>query len=375
MEHRASLTGENLSHDCLKSSGRKYDGEHEKVAEPVRRFTIKDIARAAGVSVSTVSHVLNDYGDISADTEMRVRQTIQEMDYHPSLAARRLVKKRSYVVELLMFADEGLRHPFFYEVTCGITAEVEEAGYELLMAVRDSRDQRWRETLRRCYESNVEGMIIMGTLPDRLVFDEVVASRIPTVFVDIPFEGPRATYVTSDNVGGARLATEHLISLGHRRIAFVDGYELADDELALQTISIARHRGYEEALSRHGIPFDQQLICYGNYAEEDARNVVGAVLKTCPDVTAVFATSDIMAIGAMSAVRDVGREVPGSVGVIGFDDIDAASLVQPALSTVKQQGEAMGRSAVSQLLRLMRNPDAEPEPIVLPVELVVRESC
>jgi len=175
------------------------------VGEP-QRVTIREVAEAAGVSVSTVSHVLNEYGDIGPDTERHVRQVMKEMNYHPSSLARRLTRSRSYLFQLLLFSVEGLHHPFFYEVTCGITEEVEKAGYELLLGVKDSDDERWRETLKRCCESKVEGIIIMGTLPGVEVFDEIEASQIPAVFIDIPYKGPRGTCVSSDNVGGARMA-------------------------------------------------------------------------------------------------------------------------------------------------------------------------
>jgi len=341
----------------------------------VQRPTIRDIARAAGVSVSTVSHVLNEYGDISAETEHRVRQVMEELNYYPSALARRLVMKRSYALQLLLFAVEGLHHPFFYEVTCGITAEVEKAGYELVLSVKDTRDRRWRETLKRCYEAKVEGIMLMGTLPSTKVLAEVRASGIPAVMIDIPFEGPRVTYVTSDNIAGARRAVEHLIFLGHRNIIYVDGYDLPGEYTPLPTISVARRIGYEEALRAHGIESDPSLVCVGNYTQEGARSAVRAKLESRPDVTAVFAISDVMAFGAMKAVRDLGRRVPGDVAVVGFDDIEAASYVRPALTTIKQQSELMGRSAVCELLRIITNPKRCPKATVLPAELIVRESC
>lgn len=315
------------------------------------------------------------------------------MNYYPSSLARRLVKKQSYLFQLLLFSVEGLHHPFFYEVTCGITDEVEKAGYDLLLGVKDSDDRRWRDSLKRCYESKVEGIIVMGTLPGPELFEEIRAGGIPTVFIDIPYEGPRATYVTSDNVRGARMATEHLISLGHRKIALLDGYDMhlptklllqekpsrsqgvIDAHIPLRGISEARRSGYVEALNAYDIPFDTDLILYGDYTKAGAKEAVLRMLGDHPDVTAIFAISDVMAIGAMQAVRESGRRVPADVAVVGYDDIEFASYVRPALSTVKQNGEEMGRSAVRQVLRLIRNPGRTPDKVTLPVELVVRESC
>ncbi len=356
-----------------------------------RRVTIREVAEAAGVSVSTVSHVLNDYGDISPDTEQRVRQVMKELNYYPSSLARRMTKKRSYLFQLLLFSVEGLHHPFFYEVTCGITEEVEKAGYELLLSVKDAEDQRWRDSLRRCYEAKVEGLIVMGTLPGTELFEEIRASGIPTVFIDIPYEGPRATYVSSDNIGGAGTATKHLISLGHRRIAFLDGYDLKDQAFLQQTptssangldaslpmwgISEARRAGYAEALRAHGIPFDPSLLYYGSFTQQGAKDAVSRLLEDHPDVTAIFAISDVMAFGAMKAVRESGLRVASDVAIVGYDDIKSASYVRPALSTIKQDGEEMGRSAVREILRLIGDPARVPTEVILPVELVVRESC
>ena len=258
-------------HQSPKERGRGADGAP---VGSIQRPTIRDIARAAGVSVSTVSHVLNEYHDISGETERRVREAMKQLNYYPSTVARRLVIKRSYVMQLLLFAVEGLHHPFFYEVTCGIAAEAENAGYELVLSVKNIGDRRWRETLRRCYASAVEGIILMGTLPSAKVLAEGRASGIPAVMIDIPFEGPRLTYVTSDNVASARRATERLISMGHRNIAFLDGYNLPNEHTSLLTISVARRMGYEEALHAHGIEFDPSLVCHGNYTQEGARSAV-----------------------------------------------------------------------------------------------------
>lgn len=356
-----------------------------------QRVTIRDVAEAAGVSVSTVSHVLNEYGDISPDTDRHVRQIMKQMNYHPSSLARRLTRSRSFLFQLLLFSVEGLHHPFFYEVTCGITEEVEQAGYELLLSVKASEDGRWRDSLKRCYESKVEGLIIMGTLPGPEVFEEIEASQIPTVFIDLTYQGARSTYVTSDNVGGAMLATEHLISLGHRRIGFLDGHDL-HQELLLQDspsidvdmmettsptwgISQTRLAGYQRALHVHDIPFDPDLIGYGDFTQAGAKDAVAHMLTEHPDITAIFAISDIMAFGAMQAVRALGRRVASDVAVVGYDDIQAASFVRPALSTIRQDGEEMGKSAVREILRLIENPGAMPQKVILPVELVVRESC
>ncbi len=338
------------------------------VARSGREPTIRDIAKAAGVSVSTVSHVLNEYGDISEDTEQRVREVMKELNYHPSALARRLVRKRSYILQLLLFSVEGLRHPFFYEVICGISAETEKAGYDLVLSIKDVRDKKWRDSLKRCYESRSEGIFVMGTLPGPEVPEEIESSQIPALFIDIPFESARATYVTSDNVGGAMTATRHLISLGHTCIGLINGH-------VTSPISNQRLLGYKQTLEMHGIPFDSGLVRPGDFTEEGGREVTARLLKDYPNMTAVFAGSDLMAIGAMKAIREAGLRVPDHIAVIGFDDIEFASYVRPALSTVKQEGEVMGKKAARELLKLIRYPDRKPCKQVLSTELVIRESC
>ncbi len=338
------------------------------MARSGREPTIKDIAKAAGVSVSTVSHVLNEYGDISEDTEQRVRKVMKELNYYPSALARRLVRKRSYMLQLLLFSVEGLKHPFFYEVICGISAEIEKAGYDLVLSIKDVRDKRWRDSLKRCYESRAEGIFVMGTLPGPEVLEEIESSQMPALFIDIFFEGPRATYITSDNIGGAMTATEHLISLGHTKIGFIDGH-------VTSPISKQRLLGYKQALEKHGIPFDVGLVRPADYMEEDAGRVAADLLDSYPNITALFAGSDLMAIGAMKAIREAGFKIPSDIAVIGFDDIESASYVRPALSTVKQDGEVMGKSAARELLKLIKYPDRKPCRQVLPTELMIRESC
>lgn len=346
-----------------------------------KRVTIRDVAKEAGVSVSTVSHVLNDYGDIGAATEKRVRQTMKRLNYYPNALARRLIRNRSHLLQLFLFAEEGLQHPFFYEVLCGIAKEAENRDYEVVLSVQKSVDerQRWRQSLRRSIESRAEGLIIMGSPSERGVFEKITASEIPAVFVDIPYEGPNSTYMSSDNETGARLAVEHLLSLGHRKIAFLGG-DVKEAFLAPASppgmgISKSRFQGYAQALKACGLETDFSLIGHGEFTRKGAERAVLEILAGHPDLTAIFAVSDLMALGAIEAVRSVGREVPRDIAVVGFDDIEAASFVRPLLTTVRQDGALMGRTAVKEIRRLIDNPKAAPGKVILPVELVVRESC
>lgn len=345
-------------------------------------MTIRDVAEAAGVSVSTVSHVLNNYGDIGPATEKRVRQTMKALNYYPSAAARRLTRNRSHLLHFFLFAEEGLRHPFFYEVISGISKEAEREDYELILSVQKGTDglKRWRRSLRRSIESRVEGLIITGSLPDSEVLEKIEASQIPAVFLDMPCQGPNCTYISADNVKGAELAVEHLLSLGHEKIAFlgggfVPGRQNSIDYKLKDSVSRSRFQGYKKALLAKGLRIERSLLGRGQFTQQGAQKAVLKIIAENPEVTAIFAVSDLMAIGAMEAVRSLGKEVPGDIAVVGFDDIEAASFVRPPLTTVRQDGELMGRTAVIEALRLINNAKAAPAKVVLPVKLVIRESC
>lgn len=354
--------------------------KNDNITARPRRVTIRDVAEVAGVSVSTVSHVLNNYGDISPETEQHVRKTMEALNYYPSSLARRLTRNRSHLFQLLLFSVEGLQHPFFYEVTCGIAEEAEKADYELLLSVQRAGDGegRWRDSLRRCVESRVEGLIVMGTLPHPEVLTKIETNQIPVAFIDIPYQGSAGTYVSSDNVVGARLAVEHLLSLGHKKIAFIDGSPRDSESKWLGPdggVGETRFYGYTLALEAQNIPVDPSLIGYGEFTQAGAEVAVLRILEEHPDLTAIFAVSDLMAIGAMRAIRSVGKKVPNDIAVVGYDDIEAASFVRPSLSTIRQDGLEMGKRAVREILRFIDDPGAVPSRVILPVELIVRESC
>lgn len=349
----------------------------------MRRVTIRDVAEEAGVSVSTVSHVLNDYGDIGPETEQLVRKTMEKLNYYPNASARRLTRNRSHLLHLLLFAREGLHHPFFYKVICGIAEEAEKLDYELVLSVQQVEDgqERWRDSLRRCVESRGEGIITMGSLPAREVFDKLQAIQIPAVFIDIPYEGANSIYVSSDNVTGAKLAVEHLLNLGHKKIAFLGGgtreelFEQREADLWKGNISQSRFRGYTEALGNRNIEVDPTLTGGGEFTQEGAQRAMLEILSQHPDLSAVFAVSDLMAIGVIEAIRSTGKEIPQDIAVVGYDDIEAASFVRPQLTTVRQDGAEMGRKAVREMMGLLNSPDTAPSKVLFPVELVIRESC
>lgn len=337
------------------------------------RTTITELARASGVSVGTVSRALNGYADVRPETRERIIRLARELDYTPAAAARSLVTQRSHVIGVVLDTGEGhpdLQHPFFHEVLVGLKNEIGASGYDLLLFASERPGNGYgpHSYLKRCRHHSVDGVVVMGVDPEDRELARVARSDLPTVGVDVALEGPATTYVMSDNEGGAAAAVEHLAGLGHRRIATIAGL--------LQTRPAAdRLRGYRRALQARGLAYRDEYVAYGDYYHESGYREMTRLLALEEPPTAVFAASDMMALGAIRAVADAGRSVPGDVSIVGFDDIQLADHMNPPLSTLRQNKAGLGAAAGVALVRLMTgDAEASAEPTVLPVEMIGRGS-
>lgn len=327
---------------------------------PTGRVTIGDVARSAGVSVATVSKVINDRYGVAPETSARVHEVIAELGYESSIVARSLRSRRTNVIGILVAEFE----PFSTELLKGISEAVEDTGYELLAYSGGlRRDDRvgWEQR----YLSRLAGTLIDGAI---LVTPTVVApgGSIPVVAVD-PHRGPSGPpTVDSDNVAGARAATEHLIGLGHRRIGFLGGRpDLESARL--------REQGYREALGAAGIPVDADLLRVGGY-RPDLADLPAHELLSLPDrPTAVFAANDLSAIRTMEVARELGLRVPDDVSVVGFDNVPESALTSPPLTTVSQPIHRMGAEALRMVVDLVEGRPRDAH-LRLPTSLVVRGS-
>lgn len=328
--------------------------------------TLKDVARRAGVSISTVSHVINRYSDIPAETQDKVWDAVRALDYHPNALARNLVSRRSHLLGLVVPGWAGMRHPFLYAVVCGVAESVTDTDFGLTLSVAEDDERSWHIQARRWREQRLEGLIAMGIAEDHPVAKAILDSGIPAVLVDTVLEGPRVSWVKSNDVEGAASAMRHLLNLGHRRIAYIHGIG--------GKICEERMEGYRQELAEAGIPFDERLVEVGDFTKLGGYRATNRILAR-ESPTALFSSSDLMAFGAMDCLRDRGLRLPEDVAVIGFDDIDAASHVTPALTTVKQFGDRMGRAASDTLLQLVKGKSVRPQPVLVETELVVRHSC
>jgi LacI family transcriptional regulator len=326
-----------------------------------RRVTITDVARTAGVSVATVSKVVNGRYGVAAATAERVREVIDQLGYSSSLVARSLRSTRTGVIGILVADFE----PFSSEVLKGLSAQAAGSGYELL-AWSGYSGHAGREGWEKRSLNQLAGTLIDGAV---VVTPTVVDADagIPVVAVD-PHTGPSGLpMIDSDNFHGALAATQHLIDLGHERIGFLAGRP------GLQSAE-ERERGYRTALEQAQIPFDPELIRVGGYREETAEGAARELLSIEDRPTAVFAANDITAIRTIQVANELGLRVPEDLSVVGFDNVPESILVDPPLTTIAQNLHQMGAEAFRLLLTLLAGEEPGETHVRLNTELIERRS-
>ncbi|MDO0927579.1 LacI family DNA-binding transcriptional regulator [Streptomyces sp. TG1A-8] len=335
----------------------------------VRRPTLNAVAARAGVGRGTVSRVINGSPKVSDRSRAAVERAIAELGYVPNRAARSLATRRTDSVALVVPDAETrlFSEPYFSGIILGASAGLAGAGMQLLLVL--ARDEKEYGRLATYLAAQrVDGVLMMAvhgddTLPDRL--DELA---VPTVLAGRRSDRERLGHVRADNRGGARVAVEHLLAGGRRAIGTITGPLDMD---AAQ----GRLDGYREALREAGAAAGEELVARGDFTEEGGRAAMRELLRRNPGLDAVFAASDVMASGAMLELRAAGRRVPRDVALIGFDDSIVARHVDPPLTSVRQPLEEMGRTMASLLLDEIAHRGTGHREVVLPTELVVRESA
>jgi LacI family transcriptional regulator len=324
------------------------------------------------VSVATVSRVLNDYPDVSPVTRERVWEGIRKERFVPDRTARSLVTGRSQVIGIILETGIGhpdLQHPFFQEVLDGLKRTAGTSGYDLLLFSTDGSGlgPDLRSYLSRMRHHRVDGVVLMGVDRHDPRIEEVVGSGVPCMAVDLDVRGDRAGYVTSENVQGAALAVRHLYGLGHRRIALIGG-------TAETKPGADRSLGFRRETDRLGLGPRPNYVRQGDFYPDSGHAAMTALLDLPEPPTAVVVAADLMAAGAIQAIVDRGFRVPNDVAVVGFDDIQMAALLQPSLTTIRQDKRGLGAAAGHELIRMIADPALKAPVVTLPVELVVRES-
>ena len=324
------------------------------------RATIRDVAALADVSSATVSYVLNGKGGVGAETAERVRAAATELAYRPNAAARTLSTRRTGLVGVVIgngCGHAGLTLTFFGRVLEAVSRSLLDRGYEALLVDPVDVDVGDR----------VDGVILVGVADGDPILGELAAASVPCVGVDFETDLLRSGYVGSDNVEGMRLAVRHLYALGHRRIATISGPQKS-------VTGAARLAGFREEADALGLDVPEAYVGIGDYSAASGYREAQALVALASPPTAIVAASDHMALAAFQAVRDFGVEPGRDLAVIGFDDLEAASLSYPRLTTVRQDREGLGVAAAAALVEMIEHADAEPPRRLLPVELVVRAS-
>lgn len=334
-----------------------------------RRVTVREVAHRAGVSTATVSRTINGTATVSAETLDRVRTAIAELDFHPDPSARNLRRRRTGNIALV---TPSILNPFFPELVAGVHPEIARRGYSLLLI--DS-DEPARAAARAAESRLVDGILLVASGHAGRPGGTRPAAAVPVVAFDREPATPTTAVVQCDNEAGAAAVVEHLVALGHVRIAHLSGPRGVD---------VTEHRvaGYRRALATHDLPVDGELVRAGDFTEDSGYAVTVALLEQSPPPTAVFAANDMMAIGAVAALRDRGLRVPEDVSVAGFDGINLGRYLQPSLTTYAQPVAALARRAVDLLLDAVesRGPAARRESLArgrahrLLGELIVRGS-
>ncbi|WP_327270252.1 LacI family transcriptional regulator [Streptomyces sp. NBC_01218] len=331
--------------------------------------TLEEVAALAGVGRSTASRVINNASGVKASTRRAVQRAIDELGYVPNLAARSLAGRRADAVALVMTKTDWrlFGEPFFSEVARAVGDALAESGVQLLLTLvrTDAERQRLVEYVRG---GRVDGALLMSVRAEDRLPDMLAEAGLPTVLLGRRSSDEQVTYVDADNVGGARAAVAHLVSGGRTAIATITG----PPEMY---VAQCRLRGYQEALEEAGLSAEPSLVVQGDFSVSSGRRAMAGLIERHPEVDAVFAASDSMAAGALTALHAAGRRVPEDVAVIGFDDFELAEQTDPPLTTVRQPMEEIGRTMVRLLLEEMNQPEVAWRHVILRTRLVVRESA
>lgn len=323
----------------------------------MKKITIREVAKEAGVSVSAVSRVFNDYSDIGEETRKRVLKAAKDLDYFPNNAAKQLSSKRKRVIALILNeinVTRGVAMPL--EILGGVIEELDKTDYEFVFYAVNSKKQVQKSLKQFCSERDITGLIIQGLRMDDPYYKELETLDVPTVAIDMEIAHGNVGNVSTDNRRAVAEVTKRLFAAGKKEVLFVNGSQTA-------AVALAREKGFKDILP-------EGKIAYANFSEEEAYELI----MQCSNLEAykvIFAASDLMAIGVIKALRK--KNLIGQIDVIGFDDITLASYISPALTTVRQDISLFTKTAVKDLIRQIKTGKVSQH--FIPYEIVVRESC
>jgi DNA-binding LacI/PurR family transcriptional regulator len=325
--------------------------------------SIKDIARAASVSHSTVSRALRDSPLVSAETTALIRKIAKEQGYTVSAVARGLVTRKTKTIGVVVTT---IADPFVGEVVSGIEQTANDHGYSVFLADSYADPEREVRVVQSFAERRVEGIVVTASRVGTIYLEILSELKVPIVLINNQRRGEFMHSVMIENVEASRQATQHLIGLGHRRIAYLG------DQFGYQS-DTERFAGYRRALEQAALPFLPELVVHGDGKPEGGVKAMELLLGLPQAPTAVFCYNDMSALGALRCIHESGLRVPEDISLVGFDDLFFASYTQPPLTTVRQPRQRMGLLAMEILLKLMSGQDST-DTIEVPAELIVRDS-
>jgi len=328
--------------------------------------TIKDISKAANVSIATVSKVLNgDYSKVSLETKKRILKIAKELNYRPNRLARGLASKSTGIIGLIV---PDITNPYYAELAQGVENKADKLGYTIMLCNTGEDTHKENSYIDVLIEYNADGVIITGNekASDIDNIQNLHNFNIPFVLIDRMI--PNVEYnVMVDNIRGAYIATEYIIKNGHRKIAFIGGEAMAPHPMN-------RLQGFLQAMKDYGVEIDQNLIRIGTYHVESGYKHALELLESDSDFTAIVCGNDLIAYGAIKAIKQQGLKVPEDISVIGYDDIFISSLLEPPLTTIKQPTYDLGAYATEILIKLIKNESVEEKVKLFVPQLVVRKS-
>jgi len=327
--------------------------------------SIRDVARKASVSVSTVSHVINGTRFVNPETVERVQQAIRELGYHPNSVARSLRRGRTHTIGLLVPDNSN---PFFAEVARIVENEGFNAGYSVILCNSDGSEDKEETYISVLISKQVDGLICIASSNRLRGLRHVLEAKIPVVAVDRELPGSAITQILVDNWQGGYIAGQYLTNLGHRKIVCIAGPHET-------TPTAKRLEGFKQALREANIGLDAHHVAAGDFRFVGGQRAMVELLQRKLAFTAVFAANDLMAMGAISALHAAGLNVPGDVSIIGFDNIPYTMTSLPPITTIAQPIETLGRLCIEALVEQIQFPDHPTKQTLLTPTLIVRESC
>jgi DNA-binding LacI/PurR family transcriptional regulator len=332
-------------------------------------ITIKEVAKLAGVSPSTVSRVISDSPRISDETKQTVREIMDELGYHPNAIARSLVNKATNTIGIVMpqSTERAFLNPFFPQALSGVSAAAHEQGYCILLSTGKSEKEQLESIQSIVMGGRVDGVIIMYSSVDNEVMDALEKLRTPIVVIGKPLKSKATLYVDNDNVEASFSVTEKLIKNGHKRIAFISGsFRLV--------VSLDRLDGYMNALKKYEIPFTKEYIVeLSEFIKEGAYERTKQLLNLEERPTALVVTDDVMAFGAMDAIKESGLSIPEDIEVMSFNNVPSAELTSPSLTSVDIDAFALGYESSKLIIEKIRG-EAKRDRVIVPTNIIYRES-